>query len=543
MKLAVIAGTLLIAFPAFRATAAEGLVPLDAPRPWGDTFLPRSAPPAKKLLVVEVAKLKPEERGAIGCLQGLSSRREPRLWLIRGSYDQFWLDWHKQKGYIDGYEVVADWRSIFKQFAKDYRGAIVADPNLYRGDVLALNVAACEDLILATPELAERLNLPIKVDLRGRFKTYVEGMQWLWATYKDRISRHLSDYLHPARVNLTSFAYTMQWRGLMFWIAGPAERDKPGTDSAAEEKLMNAILAEMAPNTAVLGFPWAGEGVGIGEPPGVKLISRYGKGLVCSDSLGNICITSGVRIARLNQPKQAPPPALEKDKVYIAMAMSDGDNLNIWTAMFKAQFEHRSFGKFPLAYGMGPAIYELEPAVAQWYYEHGSPNTEFIADVSGASYTSPDDFGTAFADRQPILDGYVNWTARLMQPMGMRTVRTVGGNDEQLSRYAKGLPFCHSLFADMGCYSGRKGIDQLTYRLPDGMTVFRAATTWRHGKEGFLKEIREQVGTKRPAFVNGFVHCWTFGMDDLLRIYERRDPDMVFVTPAQLAELYKQAKK
>jgi hypothetical protein len=95
----------------------------------------------------------------------------------------------------------------------------------------------------------------------------------------------------------------------------------------------------------------------------------------------------------------------------------------------------------------------------------------------------------------------------------------------------------------MGCYSGRKGIDQLTYRLPDGMPVFRAVTSWRYGKEGFLKEIREQVGRERPAFVNGFVHCWTFGIDELTHIWEQRDPDMVFVTPAQLAELYKQAKK
>ena len=27
----------------------------------------------------------------------------------------------------------------------------------------------------------------------------------------------------------------------------------------------------------------------------------------------------------------------------------------------------------------------------------------------------------------------------------------------------------------------------------------------RHGAEGFLPEVREQVGSNRPAFVNGFV--------------------------------------
>lgn len=72
--------------------------------------------------------------------------------------------------------------------------------------------------------------------------------------------------------------------------------------------------------------------------------------------------------------------------------------------------------------------------------------------------------------------------------------------------------------------------------------MFRAVTSWRYGKEGFPREIREQVGSQRPAFVNGFVHCWTFTMDDLARIYEQRDPDMMFVTPLQLAQLYREAQ-
>lgn len=128
-----------------------------------------------------------------------------------------------------------------------------------------------------------------------------------------------------------------------------------------------------------------------------------------------------------------------------------------------------------------------------------------------------------------------------MLASSMSSIRTVGGEDGTLARYAAALPFCHSLFADMGRYSGRSGVTNLTYSLSGGMPVFRAVTGWDHGKDGFLREILEQVGTSRPAFVNGFVHCWTFRMDDLVRIFEERDPDMVFVTPSQLAKLYEAA--
>ena len=57
-----------------------------------------------------------------------------------------------------------------------------------------------------------------------------------------------------------------------------------------------------------------------------------------------------------------------------------------------------------------------------------------------------------------------------------------------------------------------------------------------------LREIREQVGSTRPAFVNAFVHCWTFNdLEMLAGIYDSRDKEMVFVTPTQLAELFRQS--
>jgi hypothetical protein len=74
------------------------------------------------------------------------------------------------------------------------------------------------------------------------------------------------------------------------------------------------------------------------------------------------------------------------------------------------------------------------------------------------------------------------------------------------------------------------------------MPVFRAATTWRKDVGGPMAEIREQVGEVRPAFVNGFLHCWTFGAADIAALVASAGGDVVFVTPSQLAELYGQAR-
>jgi hypothetical protein len=73
------------------------------------------------------------------------------------------------------------------------------------------------------------------------------------------------------------------------------------------------------------------------------------------------------------------------------------------------------------------------------------------------------------------------------------------------------------------------------------MPVFRAVTTWRNFGTGFMGEIREQVGATRPAFINGFVHCWTFQPKELDEIVKNAGSDVVFVTPTQLATLYREA--
>jgi arylsulfatase A-like enzyme len=533
----------LDATPKPKDTSTAPVKAVLGPRSWGDTFVPKSPPPARTIQAVSLHGLSADERIALTCLQGLLARKQPRLFLIQNAAkDQFWMDWCVAKGHVDAFETVADWKSLVAAHRDSIKGAVVPDPALYRGDLLAVNVAACEDLLVASPQLAEQLGLPVMVDLRGRFTTYTDGLEWLWATYKDRLNPHLCDFRFPGLLLYGTFDSAYQWRGLMFWVAGPREECHAGVDRLAERNLMARILAEMPVDGICIGFPGMGDGEGMGEPPGVELLSRFGKSLVPTNHQGNHSFSSSIRIDRLAPPPAPPAPALERDKIYIALNLSDGDNQILWPGFFRKYIEHPAFGTFPLAFGIGPAIRELQPAVAQWYFERATPTTEFFADVSGAGYMQPDHFAEAYADRETVWSNYLAWTRRLMEPLGLRSVRTVGGSDENVARFATALPFCHSIFADMGRYSGRSGIENLTYSLPDGMPVFRSVTSWRYGKEGFLREIREQVGDQRPAFVNGFIHCWTFSMDDLAKIYAERDADMVFVTPSQLSELYRTAQ-
>jgi len=509
-----------------------------APRPWGDTFFPKSNPPANELLVVDVQRLARGERLALVCLQGLTSRKQPILWLTFTPADDRWLAWHKAKEHVHGSRDVADWRGSFARFADAYRGAVVPDDKLYRGELLACNLAAVEDCIVAPEPLARQLGLKIRHDLRGRFRTYAEGLRWLWATHRDRLNHHLCTVIHPDLAWV--LGYDIQWRSVIFWVAGEKDGERPGADPFAERAVMAEILSQMPPNVGLRGFPAHGKGQGMGEIGGVRFCGGYGKSLVCTNLTPNVSVLSGIRIGRLKAPPQPPMPRLERDKVYIALTMSDGDNLNTFHHYFRRYFEHPAHGRFPIGWGMGPAILDLMPGIAQWYYEHAKPGDEFLADVSGIAYMFPDTYASRYRNRDKVLDDFLAWTARYMQRLGMRTIRTHGGSREVLALYARRIPFMHSIFAD---YARRPMMShpKSHYTVAGGTPVFHALTHWRYGKDGLLRDIREQVGRQRPAFVNAFLHNWTFDMDALSKAYEGRDRDMVFVTPAQLAALYRQA--
>jgi len=508
-------------------------------RPWGDSFVPRSPKPADTIQVVSLEGRSAAERIALCCLQGLVARTSPQLWLERDTeVDAFWLDRHQKRGYIRGWERVDDWKHLFSQHKPTYRGAVIADTGLYRGELIALNMAACENMIVATPMLAQQLGIEVKLDLRGKFQTYAEGMRWIWDTYKGKLNPFLCDSRDPVLLPFATFDVAFQWRGLMFWLTGPDESELPGVNATAELKLFEELFAAMGSSPVCIGFPHREGGFGIGEPQGVKLLSRFGIALSCTNHRSNFSVLSGMPLTKLKRPAPPPPPVLDPTKIYVALVLSDGDNQILWPEFYRRYFQHKAFGSFPLAFGIGPATREMQPGVIEWYYEHARRNTEFISDVSGAGYIDPNHFGVSLRDKDAAWAGYLDWTAGLMQAMDVKSVRTVMGEDELIERYVKALPDCHSIFADMGRYSGRSGIENLTYTL-QGKPVFRAVTSWRYGKDGFVKEIHEQVGDHRPAFVNGFVHCWTFTMDDIARIHANAGGEIQFVTPSQLARLYR----
>jgi len=505
------------------------------PRPY-PTLQPKRPLPARHLFVADVRKLDKDTQRLLFCLQGLVNRKQPRIFLISDENDPFWLDTMQKQGHLDVPSVVADPLTLLQTFRDSYHGAVVPDPNIYVSPVVAVNIAAADDLLLATPELAAKLNLPIKTDLRGRFCDDADAMRFVRTDLLPRMNPFLGAILAP-QVLGSQLDDIIAAKGICFWVTGPMESKKPGANMLAETAELEALLAQMPLGAVVRGYPWAGDGNGLGERPGVALLSRFGKMLTASDYVSNYSVMSGFPLTHLAQKPQPPAPKLDPSKTYIALVLSDGDNLALWRGAARPLFTDPLHGTFPVGYGLGPTLLDVAPPLLEWYYAHMAPTDEFICDVSGAGYVYPSAWGKALKD----LPGarrrfYRDWTQDYMARTGMKGLRVMVAPDDDLTWVGAETPQVAFQMPDYGYLGGDYA--HLTYTLPSSQPVFRAASFGPEAQD-LADQIRSHVGKSRPAFLSVFVSFWGADMTKLKKTLDLLGPGYVAVTPSQLSTLYR----
>jgi hypothetical protein len=518
-------------------------IKLPTPRRPYATYQPKMPLPAKQMFFVDVRKLSFDEKVLLSSLQGIINRKQPRIYLQFSEDDTFWLREMQQRLQTSAVVEVVNPLELIAEFRREIRGAVVADPNIYASACVAASLAGADSFVMATPELAAQLKLPIRADLRGKFKDNAEALRYIRTQVFPRLNPYLSICLDPAIYDNGTLDQIIAARGAAFWITGHRAQDKPGADTSAELEEIKALFAKMPLHSVVRGFWWHGDGMGIDETPGVSLSSQFGKVTIVSDLLPNLSVFSGVPLQNLKQKQQAPPPVLQKDKIYIAITMSDGDNLVTWRRYFRDYFNDPLHGTFPVGWGMAPTLIDVAPTWAQWYYDKATPNDEFICDVSGVGYIYPPDWVTTLnkSNRQKAWISFYDWTQNYMERMDMKALRLMNVADEDIAHVGKITPRVKFLMPDYG-WRDEHTYAELTYTLPTGQPVFRAIS-YDGSPAKMANDIRTRIGTTRPAFANVFIWNWGSKMKDLKQMLDLLGPDYVAVTPSQLKALYEQSKQ
>jgi hypothetical protein len=361
-------------------------------------------------------------------------------------------------------------------------------------------------------------------------------------------------------------------RVFCWFISGGADGADEGRDPAEEVEFSEKLLAAAEPNSPVMGWwGWGDPPVGIGEYFGMTLASRYAKTTIGTEFLSNMTFHSAIAAPatyRQGDLETTPPP-LERDKVYVAISVLDsGNDPWYWLRPQREVWEAPGRGETPTGWVIGPALLDLAPGIVEWFYDHRTPRDELICALSGAGYMDVTDYGTAYADRDAVMREYLGQTRDYMRRLDLRTLETYHGSwgepsdtsrDGDLAMYARRLPGLVALLPDIGRHDSTTP-DGASYIIPGALgegpvPVFHCLTRWipwEYSQDvadrpeepeiaGLVQEVRGHTPTQRPGFMSAFALSWTFRPEMVNEAAQRLGDDYRFVTPSQLAALYREA--
>jgi hypothetical protein len=534
----------------------------DEPRPYPDWFPRTPGPLPRRLAVVDVSGRDRDVNGLLVALQGLVNRRGPRLYLLNptnpAGYDAMWLKYLQNQGYTGPEEVIADPLDALRRFRDEVRGVIVWDPKLPGSQHAAWMLAGIENALPVSPELAARLDLPVIEDLRGRWTRNVEAYRYIYERHWPAMSHHLLAWEYPLNTALMSRDFMVQHKVFLFWISSYGDGE-PGADPPAERELVEEILRRTPGNVPVMGWPMYLTR-GVEEYTAVRLLSEYGKWVPGTGFNSNVSVHSAIRPpAEVFRQRRGPPAARAPapDKVYLSVNILDSGDAHWYWQFYQRQiWADAARGSTPIGYGINVTLLDTLPAVAQWYYQHLTPQDSFF----GLLYMNAPVYAGRFraADRDRIWREYMALFDAYRRRLDLDGIEIYGGgtnappvSEELLRRFTGGMPGLRYILAGLGRHAGLQ--PDRAAALVDGVAVFHTLTNFRvwTGSEDlqqrtmaaentWLKgEIEANTPAARPGFMSAMAVSWSYFPAWLKDLRAQLPPVYDEVGPGDLAELYR----
>jgi hypothetical protein len=496
-------------------------------------MFPKSKPPTDTIYLFDVRDMDYNDMALATTTQGLINRQRAQVYV--GSSEEKWLNWLVSEKYIKNPAKINSLNELLAKLKT--KKVVLIDsqmPGLFN---IATMVAGVEGMPVAYPEHIEKYGLEIGIDLRSKFKTNIEAYQWVFDNYWPRMNHQVLAWISPEKRFWHLRDYLVEQKIFTMWITGRVDGSIPSANPKEEEQFFRLLLSKMPVNMPVLGFPWAGDGVGIGEQEGVAIIGSSGKFLTCCDYKSNLSFWTGLKGKRQTY-KQKPMRdiKLENDKMYITLVMSDGDNLNTFAGYFCPFWEDKTHGQIPLGWTMGPALLDLQAPLVDYYYDGLPSSQNFGCAVSGIGYILPETYGYDFKPeyRQRVWNQYIRLTSDYMKRLDMTWVHIFRDKTpiEQIPyKQFAAMSAVKSVFSD---YGRRVPYDKTLYYV-DGKLICHSLSN---------QQIDKITELPKPAFVHIFLYNWDFnGYDKLKSLTDRLPKDAVIVRPDELTNLYQQYVK
>jgi len=520
---------------------------------WSDvnrkSMFPQANPPADIIYALDISTIDVNDRILLTTAQGLINRDTPQLFLYSSvsdttfSEEKDWLKWLYENGYIKETKEISTFEDILKKW--DINEVILIDPNLPASINIATMMAGFENIPAAYAETVEKYNLKVKIDLEGRWQSNVDAYKWAFDNYWDRMDHTTVAWYASMREYSHLRDYLVSKKIFTFWVTGPKDGNPVNSNKKEEKKFIQELMVKKIPvGIPVMGFPWASDEEGVGEQEGVAVMSRSGKFHVCNNLRPNLSLWTGLK-SKKSEYKQLPPHnlKLEKDKIYVTLIMSDGDNMNTWFNWFPKYWRSPIHGQIPVGWTMGPTIIDMQAPLLDFYFDNIKKTDSIGCAVSGAGYM----FATGFAMdykpeyREKIWLEYQNITERYMRKLDMNWLHVfrkfeVPREQVPLHRYTD-IPSIKTIFCG---YGGQANYPESHLILGDRVVFYPLDVG-----EGYdtLNGILAQVPDEGPAFFNIFLYNWGWSYDYIKMLVDHLPENFVVVRPGELTLLYKEHLK
>lgn len=237
----------------------------------------------------------------------------------------------------------------------------------------------------------------------------------------------------------------------------------------------------------------------------------------------------------------------EEGKHYVAVMMSDGDNVQWMTRGFETDSkfygsEYR--GEFPMTWTTSPSLYDLAPEKLYSLYSSASQYDQFIAGPSGVGYVNAAEY------QRSSLDGYAAYTAGYMEKTDIEYVNLLDNTVD---------PSVLDTFASYEQIKG--GVWSVGDKyIEGGGNVYWAngkpfvcvrETLWRIAGDdysnqyyGYVERVAQRINEYEKDYtsIDGYTvvvaHAWSIGtMDYINRFVRNLDDDVVLVTVGELLDM------
>lgn len=475
--------------------------------------LPHFATPASQLdgLDMKQGKLSPEEKTMLLAIQGIVNKKQPRIFLFE-HYSEGKHKWPRLLNLSIQELEPTQYLQLADKYKNELKGVILYSTEKSAHYLnLASTVAGLEDAIPVTPQLYELLQqrniqLPVIADFtKLPFTKSIEIYEYLYDHYWHRCTHRLLISLPPQRGFVRDLAIAsgaaIVWLDARKWN---------------ENTVLRKFMKAMKPGESIITGWYAEERSGIG------LATEYGLSTIPSDFYENATVYAGMQ-QQIQYPEVPKMPALE-NKIYLALYMSDGDNVQYCQHAMSELWDKKGRGIIPINWTISPGLVEFGPAMLNHYYTTATSNDFFASGPSGMGYSLIYDAhnylwnATSGADFTP----YAKLTQQYLEKSGLRVITIWDEvNKEQMGAYARNCRYLYGLT--------QQDWERRPYKVPTYIQDHKLAfipnlPCYANGIDviySFWKDTIAGFDGSKPVFLSAQGESWKMGPDNIVALKKR----------------------